>query len=253
MLSNDLNVPLRVLVTGGSRGIGLAVAQALGGDGGRTALIARDEERLRDAARTVAGERTWRAADMADAAAIKTAVDQCTEWLGGVDVLVLAAGFGSYFGADTPYEDAVAAWDHEVGVDLRGAFLTCQAAAPYLMRPGGRIIMISSIAAYTGGSTPGAAAYAAAKAGLIGLTRGLARELTPQGITVNAIAPGFIATDFHGEHLDQAAERATALIPAGRVGQPDDVAGTAAFLASPAANYISGQVIHVNGGWLFGA
>jgi 3-oxoacyl-[acyl-carrier protein] reductase len=206
MPSNHVSIAAgsqRVLVTGGSRGIGLAVAQALGGDGGRTALVARDEQRLREAARTVAGETTWRAADMADAGAIKIAVDDCADWLGGIDVLVLAAGFGSYFGADTPYEEAVAVWDHEVGVDLRGAFLTCQAAAPNLTRPGGRIITVSSIAAYTGGSTPGAAAYAAAKAGLLGLTRGLARELTPLGITVNAIAPGFIATDFHGEHLDQ--------------------------------------------------
>jgi 3-oxoacyl-[acyl-carrier protein] reductase len=115
-------------------------------------------------------------------------------------------------------------------VNLRGAFCTIQAAVPHLRLNGGRIMSISSIAAYSGGSRPGAAAYAAAKAGLLGLTRGLARELTPQGTTVNAIAPGFIETDFHG-----------------------DDAAAAAFLASPTAAYISGQVIHVNGGWWFGS
>lgn len=126
-------------------------------------------------------------------------------------------------------------------------------AAPHLRPPGGRIITISSIAAYTGGSRPGAAAYAAAKAGLLGLTRGLARELTPEGIAVNAIAPRFIQTDFHGDNAARAIDAVVQEIPAGRVGQPDDVAGVAAFLASPAAAYISGQAIHINGGWWFGS
>lgn len=131
-----------------------------------------------------------------------------------------------------------------------GAFLTIQAAGPYLSRPGGRVITVSSIAAYTGGSRPGAAGYAAAKAGLLGLTRGLTRELAPQGITVNAVAPGFIDTDFHGENRQQAVQAVVGQIPAGRVGQPDDVARVVGFLASPASSYITGQVIHVNGGWL---
>jgi 3-oxoacyl-[acyl-carrier protein] reductase len=148
---------------------------------------------------------------------------------------------------------AVRSWDSEISVNLRGAYCTILASVPYLRLNGGRIMSISSIAAYSGGSRPGAAAYAAAKAGLLGLTRGLARELTPQGTTVNAIAPGFIETDFHGDNAAAAAENVVGAIPAGRVGQPDDVAGVAAFLASPAAAYISGQVIHVNGGWWFGS
>ncbi len=195
----------------------------------------------------------WHSADVSDPGQIRRTVDQLATELDGLDVLVTASGFGTHFTTTTPFDDAVAAWDDELGVNLRGAFLTTQAAARHLRRPGGRIITISSIAAYTGGSSPGAAAYAAAKAGLLGLTRGLARELTPDGITANAIAPGFIETDFHGENPQAAIDAVIDQIPAGRVGQPDDVAGVAAFLASPAARYISGQVIHVNGGWWFGA
>lgn len=106
------------------------------------------------------------------------------------------------------------------------------------------MVLTSSIAAYTGGSTPGAAGYAAAKAGLVGRTRGLSTDLAPQGVTVNAIAPGFIDTDFHGENSQAAAAAVVQKIPAGRTGTPDDVAGVVAFLASPAADY---------GGWYYGA
>jgi 3-oxoacyl-[acyl-carrier protein] reductase len=244
---------MRALVTGGSSGIGLAAAKALGAGGAAVALIARDPARLQVAADQIGTSAIWTSADVADPGAVKAAVDDAVQRLGGLDVVVAAAGFGMHFGTETPYDEAVSAWDREVGTNLRGAFLTIQAAAPHLSRPGGRIITISSIAAYTGGSAPGAAAYAAAKAGLLGLTRGLARELTPQGITVNAIAPGFIDSDFHGDDRQQRIDAVIDRIPAGRVGQPDDVAGAVAFLASAAAGYISGQVIHVNGGWLFGS
>jgi 3-oxoacyl-[acyl-carrier protein] reductase len=160
-------------------------------------------------------------------------VNEIADQLGGFDAIVTASGFGIHFTTTTPYEGAVASWDEEVGVNLRGAFCTVQAAAPHLRRRGGRVIAVSSIAAYSGGSSPGAAAYAAAKAGLLGMTRGLARELTPEGATVNAIAPGFIATDFHGENSAAAAEKVLDNIPAGRVGQPDDVASVAAFSPLP--------------------
>jgi len=241
------------LVTGGSRGIGCAIARALHADGYRVGLLARDQQRLKETAASISADTVWQAADVAHAEQILEAVRRLADDLGGFDAIVTASGFGTHFDTRAPYENAVVAWDEEVGVNLRGAFCTVQAAAPQLRRQGGRVITVSSIAAYSGGSSPGAAAYAAAKAGLLGLTRGLARELTSEGTTVNAIAPGFIDTDFHGDNSAAAAERVLDSIPAGRVGQPDDVAGVAAFLASPAASYISGQVIHVNGGWWFGS
>jgi 3-oxoacyl-[acyl-carrier protein] reductase len=184
---------------------------------------------------------------------VRDGVESATADLGGLDVLVAAAGFGTYFTTETPFDAAVAAWDQELGVNLRGAFLTIQAAAPHLSRPGGRIITISSIAAFNGGSGPGAMAYAAAKAGLLGLTRGLARELSGQGITANVVAPGYIETAFHTGRAPEATDAARQQIPAGRLGQPKDVAAAVNYLISPDAGYVTGQVLHVNGGWWFGA
>lgn len=243
---------MTALISGGSRGIGFAIARALSAAGHRLALLARDPDRLRAAAEELGPDTVWRAADTCDPAATRAAVAELCDALGWVDVLVPAAGGGVGSLTTTPFRDALRIWDEQLGTNLRGAFVTIQTAAPHLRRPGGRIITISSIAAYTGGSRPGSAIYAAAKAGLLGLTRGLARELTPEGITVNAIVPGYIATDFHGPDPQARMDATVPQIPAGRIGEPDDVAGAAAFLASPSASYVSGQVLHVNGGWYLG-
>jgi 3-oxoacyl-[acyl-carrier protein] reductase len=127
------------------------------------------------------------------------------------------------------------------------------AVAPHLIRPGGRIIYISSIAAFTGGSRAGSTAYAAAKAGLHGLTYGFARELSEQGITVNAIASGFVAdTGFTGSWPAERVNGIVAQTPVGRAGRVDDIAAAVRYLASPEASFVTAEILNVNGGWLFG-
>jgi 3-oxoacyl-[acyl-carrier protein] reductase len=245
----------RAIVTGGSSGIGAAIARALSEHGASVGLVARGEEHLRETASQLPGESFHRAADVGDREAIRAAVDGLSEELGGLDVIVNDAGGTRYVFTDTDPGEAEEIWDEVVDTNLKGAFLASHAAAPHLSRPGGRIINISSIAAYTGGSQPGGLAYAAAKSGVLGLTYALARELSPQGITANAIAPGFIPeTGFFGpDGVDE--DRINAVseqTPAGRPGEPDDIAGAAVYLASDAASFITGQVIQVNGGWNFG-
>ncbi len=152
-----------------------------------------------------------------------------------------------------PLEEAERAWDAVQNANLKGSLLTTVAAAPHMPRPGGRIIYISSIAAFTGGSRAGSAAYAATKAGVLGLMHGFARELSPQGITVNAISPGFIAnTGFTGSWPEERVRGIVEQIPVGRAGHAEDIASATLYLASPQASFITGEVLHVNGGWLFG-
>jgi 3-oxoacyl-[acyl-carrier protein] reductase len=239
----------RALVTGGSSGIGFGTAQGLIGAGYRVTLIARNADRLRDAAAELGSQADWRCADVGK----REQVQKALLGMERVDVLVNAAGFLRPVSLATPLEEAEANWDGVIEGNLKGSFLMAHAVAPLLASPGGRIINISSIGAQTGGSRPGAVAYAAAKSGLHGLTYALARELASRGITVNAIAPGFIAdTGFTGAWP---AERASSIVsetPLGRPGTPADISAAVLWLASEGGSFVTGAVIPVNGGWRIG-
>jgi len=242
-----------IVVTGGGSGVGQATAAAFAQMGDRVAIIGRDEAKLRTAADTLGPTTRWYRADVSQRAEVTDAVTAIVREMGGIDVLINAAGFVRGIRADTPLAEAEETSNAEVGTNLTGNFLIALAVAPHLPRPGGRIINISSIAAFTGGSGGGAIGYAAAKAGVLGLTYGLARALSGEGITVNAIAPGFIAeTGFTGAWPAERVRSIVSQTPVGRGGTADDIAAAARYLASPEASFITGEVLNVNGGWLFG-
>ena len=233
------------LVTGASRGIGLAIAHALAAGGATLALVARDEVRARTAAAELPGDghRAY-AADVADSTAVDALIKRVEEEVGGIDVLVNNAGVTRDNLLMRLKDDD---WDVVVDTNLRGAFNTIRAVSRGMMkRRTGRIINISSVVGITGNK--GQANYAASKAGLIGLTKSVARELASRGILVNAVAPGYIETDMTAELPDAAREALLGQIALGRLGQPEDVAGVVRFLAGPAAQYLTGQVLVVDGG-----
>ncbi len=239
------------LVTGSGRGIGLACAEALAKDGFSIALNCSGEgslERTRNHAARIAEtygvETRAFAADVSDARAAGQLVDDTIAQLGAIDVLVNNAGITrDGLIARMSEED----FDAVVGINLKGTFNCCKAAAkPMMKQRRGRIINMSSIVGIAGNA--GQANYAASKAGVIGLTKSLAKELARRNITVNAIAPGFIATDMTDALTDAQRDEISSRIGLGRLGEAADVAALAAFLASPAASYITGQVIAVDGG-----
>ncbi len=244
-----------IVITGGGSGIGRAAAEAFARQGERVVILGRDAEKLRAAAEEIGPLATWQRADVSQREHVTTAVQAIIQQCESIDVLVNAAGTSATPATrtDQPIEEAERNWDADLAIHLKGSFLMAVAVAPHLPRPGGRIINISSIAAFTGGSRAGSVAYAAAKAGVIGMTYGLARELSPQGITVNAIAPGFIAnTGFTGSWSEERVQSLIAQIPTGRAGRSEDIAAAIVYLASPEAAFVTGEVLHVNGGALFG-
>ncbi len=242
-----------VVITGGNSGMGQATAAAFARANEHVIIIGRSEERLQATAQELGSNVTWLKADVSQRSQVEGAVAAIIEQFGHVDVLINAAGFVLGVTTDLPLDEAESLWDEVVDTNLKGSFLMAVAVAPHMTRPGGRIVNISSIAAFTGGSRAGSMAYAAAKAGVLGLTYGLARELSPQGITVNAIAPGFIAnTGFTGEWSEERVRGIIAETPVGRGGHGSDVVAAALYLSSPEASFVTGEVLNVNGGWLFG-
>lgn len=242
-----------VIITGGGSGIGVAIAQRRAATGDHVVILGRTQAEL-EAIAAQHSNISYQVADISQREQVEAAIAAVVAAHNGIDVLVNNAGFVRGIRSHLALAEAEAIWDDEMGTNLKGAFLMAVACAPHLRRPGGRIINISSIAAYTGGSSGGVLGYAAAKAGLHGLTCALARELSPEDITVNTISPGLIgATDFFGGPLpEERLQRITSQVPAGRAGEPDEIAATVEFLASTGAAYITGEVLHVNGGWLFG-
>ncbi|HEX6912985.1 MAG TPA: 3-oxoacyl-ACP reductase FabG [Longimicrobium sp.] len=233
------------LVTGGSRGIGLAIARALAEGGARVAVVARDGARAEAAAGELPGEgHRGYAVDVADPEACNALVKQVEADFGSLDILVNNAGVTrDNVLMRIKDED----WDAVLDTNLRGAFNLMRAASRGMMKKrSGRIINISSVVGVTGNA--GQANYAASKAGLIGMTKSVAKELAGRGVLVNAVAPGYIETDMTAELPEAARGALMGSIALGRLGKPEDIAPAVRFLAGPGASYITGQVLVVDGG-----
>lgn len=240
------------LVTGGSRGIGRATCLTLAAKGARVAVHYRTQQGA--ANETVAeivsagGQAVALSGDMADADAITQLIADTVSHLGPVDILVNNAGEMTDSAVVTMTN---AMWDQTIAVNLTAAFRCARAVIPAMKAKGwGRILNLSSQAAYTGSANH--AHYAAAKAGLHGFTYSLAKELGPSGITVNIVAPGRVTTDMLMARAEGRMTEWMGQTPMRRLGSPEEVAATIAFLASDAAGYITGAVLHVNGGLYMG-
>jgi 3-oxoacyl-[acyl-carrier protein] reductase len=234
-------------VTGASRGIGRACALALADAGARVAVGARSAAKLEEAAteiRAKGGEAYAVEIDMSSSESIRNAFAKCAKEFGPVDILVNNAAITKDGLALRMKEDD---WDTVIRTNLSGSFFAIQQVLHGMMKERwGRVINIASVVGEMG--NPGQANYVASKAGLIGLTKALAREVASRNITVNAIAPGFIETDMTAELTDARKSEILANVPLRRYGTPDEIAATALFLASEPAAYISGVVLPVDGG-----
>jgi 3-oxoacyl-[acyl-carrier protein] reductase len=239
----DLSGKIAV-VTGSTRGIGRAVAQALSDSGARVAVVGRDRERASQVANEIGNGAAGFACDVTDTAQVAALIAQVEKELGGIDILVNNAGVTrDNLVMRLKDED----WDEVMNANLRGAFAAIRAVSRGMMKKrSGRIINMASVVGLMGNK--GQSNYAASKAGLIALTKSVAKELGTRGILVNAIAPGFIETEMTDAMTPEARSVLNGLIPLERLGKPEDIASAVVFLASDHASYITGQVIVIDGG-----
>jgi 3-oxoacyl-[acyl-carrier protein] reductase len=235
------------VVTGAGRGIGRAIALKFANEGADVVVVSRTQENSEKVAAEIRalGRKAWaHAVDVSDAAAVSAAAEKILAEAGKVDILVNNAGV-TRDGLLMRMSDAD--WDTVLNTNLKGAFLVTKAFSRAMIKArAGRIINISSVIGLIGNA--GQCNYAASKAGLIGFTQSAAKELAGRGITVNAIAPGFIETDMTAELKEEMKAALLKQIPLGCLGQSEDIAGAALYLASPAARYVTGQVLTVDGG-----
>jgi 3-oxoacyl-[acyl-carrier protein] reductase len=240
--------PRTIVVTGGSKGIGRAVCLRFAGPGHRIYFNYGSDDQAAIGTETLAreagGTAVGRRVDVTAESDVKSFLDEIVEETGRIDVLVNNAGIAR---DGLLVRMKSADWDAVVDTNLKGAFICAKIAAKVMLKQRrGRIINVSSVVGVSG--NPGQANYVAAKAGLIGLTKAMAKELASRHITVNAVAPGYVETEMTADLTDKAKEAMLSQIPLNRAGTPDDVAAAVSFLASEEAAYITGQVIHVNGG-----
>jgi len=240
---NDLKDAV-VLITGGTRGIGRACAELFASLGAKVAICGRGKEAAEKAAAEIGPNVKGYGCDIGSAASVDALIDQVTEDLGTIQVLVNNAGI-TRDGLLMRMKDEQ--WAEVLQTNLTGAFYTCRAAAKTMLKARyGRIINVGSVVGLRGQA--GQSNYAAAKAGIIGFTKAYAQEVASRNITVNVIAPGYIATDMTAELGEKATAAIVDHIPMKRVGQPEDIAHAVVFLASPQAGYITGATLSVDGG-----
>lgn len=238
------------LVTGAGRGLGRGIAQSLAREGASVVLVARTQSQLEETAATVremGGDALVIAIDVAEPGSAHAAVEAALHRYGRLDSLVVAAGVSV---TQASLEVTPEQWDQVMGINLRAAFFWAQAAArPMVAQHAGSITFLSSVTGQVG--MPWLAPYSASKAGIAGLTRCLAAEWGALGVRVNAIAAGFVKTELTAAELsdERLVKRIVQRAPAGRLGQPEDIASSAVFLASDASSYITGHVLAVDGGW----
>jgi 3-oxoacyl-[acyl-carrier protein] reductase len=233
------------LVTGGSRGIGLGISQVLAGAGAKVAVVARNGDKAKAAAATLPGDgHAGFGCDVGDSAQVKETLAGVESEVGSVGILVNNAGITRDNLLMRMKDEE---FDEVIATNLKGAFNFTRAVTRGMMkRRDGVILNITSVVGLIG--NPGQANYSASKAGMVGLTKSVAKELASRGIRCNAIAPGFIRTDMTDELTESQVESLLGVIPLGALGETEDVAGVARFLVGPGARYITGQVLAVDGG-----